>query len=66
MMQANDKTMEFMAIAMKYFPEAQAELEKSGMNLSMEQIQPFFNMFTKVMNEAYELGKADALKQEGK
>ncbi|MBD7938066.1 ComZ family protein [Cytobacillus sp. FSL W7-1323] len=60
---SNDKTMEFMQIAMKYLPEAKAELEKSGVNLSMEMIQPFMTMFTQVMNEAYELGKADAQKE---
>ncbi|ASV66240.1 ComZ family protein [Cytobacillus kochii] len=60
---SNDKTMEFMQIAIKYLPEANAELEKSGVNLSMEMIQPFMTMFTQVMNEAYELGKADAQKE---
>ncbi|MDQ0187018.1 ComZ family protein [Cytobacillus sp. FSL R5-0569] len=60
---SNDKTMEFMQIAMKYLPEAKAVLEKSGVNLSMEMIQPFMTMFTQVMNEAYELGKADAQKE---
>ncbi|MEK4199290.1 ComZ family protein [Cytobacillus sp. FSL K6-0265] len=59
----NDKTMEFMQIAMKYLPEAKVELEKSGVDLSMEMIQPFMTMFTQVMNEAYELGKADAQKE---
>lgn len=60
---SDDKTMEFMQIAMKYLPEAQAELEKSGVELSLEMIQPFMTMFTQVMNEAYELGKADAQKE---
>ncbi|AGX03440.1 ComZ family protein [Bacillus infantis] len=59
-MQSNDKTMEFMQIAMKYMPEAQQELEKAGIELSLEMIQPFMTLFTKVMNEAYELGRQDA------
>lgn len=59
-MTMNDKTMEFMQIAMKYLPEAKEELDKAGVELSFELIQPFMNLFTKVMNEAYELGKADA------
>lgn len=59
-MTTNDKTMEFMQIAMKYLPEAKEELDKAGVELSFELIQPFMNLFTKVMNEAYELGKADA------
>ncbi|MGD6875365.1 ComZ family protein [Bacillus infantis] len=59
-MQSNDKTMEFMQIAMKYMPEAQQELEKAGVELSLEMIQPFMTLFTKVMNEAYELGRQDA------
>ncbi|MEW9109092.1 MAG: ComZ family protein [Cytobacillus gottheilii] len=63
-MQANDKTMEFMAIAMKYLPEAKQQLEEAGVELSMEMIQPFMSLFTKVMNEAYELGKEDALKED--
>ncbi|WP_409254290.1 ComZ family protein [Bacillus sp. SCS-153A] len=57
-----DKNMEFMQIAMKYLPEAKQQLEQSGVELSMEMIQPFMNLFTQVMNEAYELGRKDALK----
>ncbi|WP_080847256.1 ComZ family protein [Cytobacillus gottheilii] len=63
-MQTNDKTMEFMAIAMKYLPEAKQQLEEAGVELSMEMIQPFMSLFTQVMTEAYELGKEDALKEE--
>lgn len=62
-MQSNDKTMEFMQIAMKYLPEAQQQLEAAGVELTMDTIQPLFTLFTKVMNEAYELGKADAAKE---
>jgi competence protein ComZ len=59
----HDKNMEFMQIAMKYLPEAKQELEQSGIDLSMEMIQPFMNLFTQVMNEAYELGRKDALEE---
>ncbi|MBN8199119.1 MULTISPECIES: ComZ family protein [Bacillaceae] len=62
-MQLNEKNMEFMQIAMKYLPEAKQQLDDAGIELSMEMIQPFMNLFTKVMNEAYEMGKADALKE---
>ncbi|WP_421384177.1 ComZ family protein [Bacillus salacetis] len=58
-----DKNMEFMQIAMKYLPEAKQQLEQSGVELSMEMIQPFMNLFTQVMNEAYELGRKDALEE---
>lgn len=37
----HEKSLEFMQIAMKYLPKAKAELEKSGIDLSMEMIQPF-------------------------
>ncbi|QED47226.1 ComZ family protein [Cytobacillus dafuensis] len=60
-MQSTDKTMEFMQIAMKYLPEAKQQLENAGVELSFDMIQPFMNLFTKVMNEAYEMGKAEAL-----
>ncbi|KON89441.1 competence protein ComG [Sporosarcina globispora] len=63
-MQPNEKNMEFMQIAMKYLPEAKKQLDEAGIELSMEMIQPFMTLFTKVMNEAYEMGKADALKGE--
>ncbi|MFT8319835.1 MAG: ComZ family protein [Bacillus sp. (in: firmicutes)] len=59
-----EKTMEFMQIAMKYLPEAKGELEKAGVELSFEMLEPFMNLFTKVMNEAYELGKSDAEKKD--
>lgn len=45
---------------MKYVPEAKAEMEKAGIELSPEMLEPFMNLFTKVMTEAYELGKAEA------
>lgn len=58
-----DKTMEFMQIAMKYFPEAKAKLDEAGIPISLEMLSPFMELFTNVMNEAYELGKKDALKK---
>lgn len=51
-----DKTMQFMQIALKYLPEAKEQLDKAGVELSMDLIQPFMDLFTKVMQEAYELG----------
>ncbi len=61
---SQDKTMEFMGIAMKYLPEAKEQLENAGIELSMELIQPFMTLFTKVMQEAYELGLKDAKQEE--
>jgi len=58
-----DKTLQFMQIAMKYLPEAKEQLDQAGVELSMELIQPFMNLFTKVMQEAYELGREDALSE---
>lgn len=55
-----DKSLQFMQIAMKYLPEAKEQLDKSGVELSMELIEPFMNLFMKVMQEAYELGLEDA------
>ncbi|MGG0789802.1 MULTISPECIES: ComZ family protein [Bacillaceae] len=57
---SSDKTLEFMGIAMKYFPEAKAKLEASGITFSMEMAEPFMELFKSVMQEAYELGKQDA------
>ncbi|MED0660731.1 ComZ family protein [Bacillus smithii] len=57
------KNMEFVQMAMKYLPEAQEKLKEAGIELSMELIQPFMDLFLKVMNEAYELGKKEALKE---
>jgi competence protein ComZ len=61
---SQDKTMEFMGIAMKYLPEAKEQLENAGIELSMELIQPFMTLFTKVMQESYELGVKDAKQEE--
>ncbi|MEH7353007.1 ComZ family protein [Neobacillus drentensis] len=58
-----DKNLQFMQIAMKYLPEAKEQLDQAGVELSMELIQPFMNLFTKVMQEAYELGREDALSE---
>lgn len=58
-----DKSLEFMQIAMKYLPEAKAKLDEAGIELSFEMLSPFMELFTNVMNEAYELGKKDALEE---
>ncbi len=62
-MNSQDKTLQFMQIAMKYLPEAKGQLDQAGVELSMELIQPFMNLFTKVMHEAYEMGREDALNE---
>jgi len=53
--------MEFMNIAMKYFPEGKERLKSVGINVSISQLPIFMDLFTKVMDEAYELGKREAL-----
>lgn len=58
-----EKSLQFMQIAMKYLPEAKEAFEQSGIELSMDLVQPFMSLFTKVMNEAYELGVEDAKKE---
>ncbi|MDQ0224169.1 ComZ family protein [Metabacillus niabensis] len=59
-MDQHPKAMEFMQIAMKYLPEAKQKLEELGIELSLETIQPMMELFTKVMGEAYDLGKQEA------
>ncbi|AZB42350.1 competence protein ComG [Bacillus sp. FJAT-42376] len=61
-MEQHEKQMEFMQIAMKYFPEAKEQLDALGLELSIEHIQPLLGLFNKVMAEAYELGRQDAAK----
>lgn len=61
-MSSQEKSIQFMQIAMKYLPEAKEQLDNAGVELSMELIQPFMNLFTKVMQEAYELGVEDGKK----
>ncbi|MGM9927398.1 MAG: ComZ family protein [Bacillus sp. (in: firmicutes)] len=55
--------MEFMNIAMKYFPEGKERLKSVGIDVSLSQLPIFMDLFTKVMDEAYEMGKKDALKK---
>ncbi|MBD8067546.1 competence protein ComG [Bacillus sp. PS06] len=52
-----DKSMQFMQIAMKYLPEAKGMLDELGVEMTMDKLQPFMSLLTKVMNDAYELGK---------
>ncbi|WP_182006654.1 ComZ family protein [Priestia aryabhattai] len=56
-----EQNMQFIQIAMKYLPEAKQILDETGVELSMEHVQPVLTLLTKVMNDAYELGKQDAL-----
>jgi competence protein ComZ len=59
----NEQQMQFMQIAMKYLPEAKELLDNTGVELSMEHLQPVMELLTKVINDAYELGKQEALKE---
>ncbi|AIE78559.1 putative repressor of comG operon [Bacillus cereus] len=52
----NEKSMQFLQIAMKHLPEAKAILDDNGIALDMEKAQPVLELLMKVMNEAYELG----------
>ncbi|MFD0769569.1 ComZ family protein [Bacillus sp. CGMCC 1.60114] len=56
----NEKNMQFLQIAMKHLPEAKAILDDNGIALDMAKAQPVLELLMKVMDEAYELGKADA------
>lgn len=58
-MTEQEKNMAFMQIAMKYVPEAKELLEGKGIELGFDDLQPMLALFTKVMNEAYELGQKD-------
>lgn len=58
------KSMQFMQIAMKYLPEAKGTLDELGVELTMDKVQPFLTLLTKVMDDAYELGKAEALQEQ--
>lgn len=55
----NEKNMQFLQIAMKHLPEAKAILDSNGIALDMEKAQPVLELLMKVMNEAYDLGKAE-------
>lgn len=46
-----------MQIAMKYLPEAKSFIDKKGIELSMDDLQPMLELLLNVMSEAYELGK---------
>jgi len=62
-MSNQEMSLQFMQIAMKYIPEAKEQLDKAGVELSMELIQPFMTLFTKIMQEAYELGLTEGRKE---
>jgi competence protein ComZ len=56
----SQKQLQFMQIAMKYLPEAKQILDESGIELDMAKLQPVVELLTKVMTDAYELGKQEA------
>ncbi|WP_050614308.1 ComZ family protein [Bacillus testis] len=51
---------QFFQIAIRNFPEAKSRMKTEGIELSMSMLPAFMDLFTKVMNEAYELGRKDA------
>lgn len=62
-MSTQDKSLQFMQIAFKYLPQAKEKLDEAGVELSMELLQPFMELFNHVMLEAYELGREEAKKE---
>jgi competence protein ComZ len=65
-MNNQEQSLQFMQIALKYLPQAKEQLDKAGVELSFDMIQPFMDLFTQVMKEAYELGRTEALKEMNK
>lgn len=59
-----EKTMQFMQIAMKYLPEAKSMLDETGIELNAETMQPMLDLLQKVMSDAYELGKTEVYQQQ--
>jgi competence protein ComZ len=54
-----ENMMQFMQIAMKYMPEAKSFLEKKGIELTMDDMQPLLDLLMNVMNDAYQVGKEE-------
>jgi competence protein ComZ len=65
-MNTQEQSLQFMQIALKYLPQAKEQLDKAGVELSFDMIQPFMDLFTQVMKEAYELGRTEGLKEMNK
>lgn len=57
------KQMQFMQISMKYLPEAKALLDETGIELDMTKLQPVMELLTKVMSDAYDLGRQEAIEE---
>ncbi|ARK31495.1 ComZ family protein [Halalkalibacter krulwichiae] len=58
-----EMNMKFMQIAMKHLPEGKKFLDAKGIELNMEDLQPMLELLLNVMDEAYELGKSEAVEQ---
>lgn len=59
------RNMQFLQMALQYLPEAKSVLEGSGIEVDMAKAQPVLELLMKVMNDAYELGRKEALEQTG-
>lgn len=59
------RNMQFLQMAMQYLPEAKGMLESNGVELDLAKAQPVLELLMKVMNDAYELGRQDALAEKG-
>ncbi|MGO4889333.1 ComZ family protein [Anaerobacillus sp. MEB173] len=56
---SQELNMKFMQIAMKHLPEGKEFFDKKGIELDFDDLQPMIELLTKVMTEAYELGKEE-------
>lgn len=59
------RNMQFLQMAMQHLPEAKGMLESSGVELDLAKAQPVLELLMKVMNDAYELGRQEALAEKG-
>ena len=58
------RKLEYMAMAMKHYSEIKQKLNKAGLDIHKQQLQPFMEIFISMMDEAYEKGYKDG--QSGK
>ena len=53
------RKLDYLSMAMKYYPEMKKRVEEAGLDIHKRDLLPFMDIFKTMMNEVYDKGYRD-------
>lgn len=53
------RKIDYLSMAMKYYPETKKKVSEAGLDIHKRDLLPFMDIFKAIMNEAYDKGYKD-------